>query len=137
MLINTVSAIVHDADVSITFDMYDIWQGSQNRRAANRMLQPVMTKREICINTPNRPRTHSRYKTHSYRLPWRGLLKVLRDGKQSCLSSTEPPKTDDNQSRNMGGPAGQLPGKPTYKGRSEVTGIIGNLVPVNSGIRTQ
>jgi hypothetical protein len=47
MLINTVSAIVHDADVSITFDMYDIWQGSLNRRAANRKLQPVLTRREM------------------------------------------------------------------------------------------
>jgi hypothetical protein len=48
----------------------------------------------------------------------------------------EPLKNEDNKSRNTGGPAGQLPGEPTYKGRSDVTGIIGNLVPVNSGIRT-
>jgi len=43
----------------------------------------------------------------------------------------------DNQGQNTGELAGQLPGKPTYKGRSEVIGIIGNLVPVNSGIHTQ
>ena len=32
-----------------------------------------------------------------------------------------------------GGPAGQLPGAPTYKGRQDVTGIIWNMVLVNSG----
>lgn len=31
----------------------------------------------------------------------------------------------------MGGPAGQLRGKPTYKGREHFTGIIGNLVLVD------
>ena len=32
----------------------------------------------------------------------------------------------------MGGPAGKLPGAQTYKGRQHITGIIGNMVLVDS-----
>jgi len=137
MLINTVRAIVHDVGVSITFDMYDIWQGSLNRRAANRTLQSVFTKREICTTTPNRPRNHSRYKTQSL-IVFHGqaCLKCWEMANRvACICAAAQER--DNLGRNTGRPAGQLPGKPTYKGRSEVTGIIVNLVPVNSGIHKQ
>jgi hypothetical protein len=64
MLINTVSAIVHDVEVSITFHMYDIWQGFLTRRTAHRKLQPVLTKKNAFM-----PRTGldptARYKTDS------------------------------------------------------------------------
>lgn len=31
----------------------------------------------------------------------------------------------------------QLPREPTYKGRKDVTGTIGNAVPINSGFHTR
>jgi hypothetical protein len=34
----------------------------------------------------------------------------------------------------MGGPVEQLSGAPSYKGRYDVTGIMGNVVLVNSGV---
>jgi len=56
------------------------------------------------------------------------IFKVLRDCRVGCIYGAAQER--DNQGRNTRGPAGQLPGKPTYKGSSEVIGIIGNLVPV-------
>jgi len=38
-----------------------------------------------------------------------------------------------SRARIRGERAGKLPGVPTYKGHKDVTGIIINMVPVNSG----
>ena len=38
-----------------------------------------------------------------------------------------------SRERTGGEQAGELPGVPTYKGHKDVTGIIRNTVPVNSG----
>jgi len=37
----------------------------------------------------------------------------------------------------MGGTAGQLPEAPTYKGRYDVTGIIGHMLPETLGFHTR
>ena len=38
-----------------------------------------------------------------------------------------------NRANQRSGPVGQLPGAPNYKGRYDVTEIIGNMVLVHSG----
>jgi hypothetical protein len=47
-LINTISAIVHDVEVSVTFHLC-IWPGFLTRRTAHRKLQPVLTKKVVGV----------------------------------------------------------------------------------------